>query len=119
MKKKITSFARDGFIDLYGNENVIPEEFLVKNWCLTTEQRIAIYDEYFEESKYIVEEVLGLPAITDDYKDVNYSTYFDATDEWSNVSFGYVLADGTYVKVFYNRVNQKWNGFLIAGYIAE
>ncbi len=115
----LTSFARDGLIDLYGNENVIPEEFLVKNWCITTEQRTEIYDEYFEQSKYIVEEVLGLPAITDDYKDVNYSTYFNVTDEWSNVSFGYVLTDGTYVNVFYNRVNQKWNGFSIAGYIAE
>lgn len=115
----LTAFARDSFIDLCGYENVIPDEYLVKNWCMTTEQRTAIYDEYLDESKYIVEEVLGLAVITEDYKDVDSSTYFIADDSWSNVNFGYVLADGSYINVFYNRVNQMWNGFLIAGYVEE
>lgn len=115
----LTAFARDGLIDLYGYENSIPDEYLVENWCMTTEQRAAIYDEYLDESKYIVEEVLGLETIKESYKDVDSSTYFKANDDWSNVNFGYVLADGTYVNVFYNRVNQMWNGFLIAGYVEE
>ncbi len=115
----LTAFARDGFIDLCGYENPIPDEYLVENWCMTTEQRAAIYDEYLDESKYIVEEVLGLAEISEEYKDVDSSTYFKANDDWSNVNFGYVLADGTYVNVFYNRVNQMWNGFLIAGYVEE
>lgn len=115
----LTAFARDGFIDLSGYENEIPDEYLVENWCMTTEQRAAIYDEYLDESKHIVEEVLGLAEITEDYKNVDSSTYFEANDDWSNVNFGYVLSDGTYVNVFYNRVNQMWNGFLIAGYVEE
>lgn len=115
----LTAFARDGFIDLCGGEKEIPKEYLVENWCMATEQRTAIYDEYLEESKHIVEEVLGLAAITEDYKNVDSSTYFKADDDWSNVNFGYVLIDGTYVNVFYNRVNQMWNGFLIAGYVEE
>jgi len=26
------------------------------------------------------------------------------------------LEDGTYIRLFYNRVNQLWDGFVIAGY---
>ncbi len=115
----LTAFARDGFIDLCGYEKEIPDEYLVENWCMTTEQRVAIYDEYLDESKHIIEEVLGLATIVEDYKNVDSSTYFKTNDDWSNVNFGYVLADGTYVNVFYNRVNQEWNGFLIAGYVEE
>lgn len=115
----LTAFARDGFVDLYGDERVIPDEYLVENWCMTTEQRDTIYDEYLDESKHIIEEVLGLATIAEGYKNVDSNTYFKANDAWSNVNFGYVLNDGTYVNVFYNRVNQEWNGFLIAGYVEE
>ncbi|MBQ8624635.1 MAG: hypothetical protein IJ419_00485 [Agathobacter sp.] len=114
----LTSFARDGLIQLCGGERVIPEEYRVNNWCETTEKREAIYAEYLEESKEVIA-MLGLPAIIESEKNVDCITYFDADDTWSRVVFGYVLEDGRYVKVFYNRVNQMWDGFVIAGYHQE
>ena len=114
---KVITFAMDGLVDLAGGiGSPIPNEYLVENWCKTTEQKEAIYNQYFETSKEIIEETLGLSAIRTDVKDLEYSSYFDADNDWSTVCFGYVLEDGLYVKVFYNRVNQKWDGFAIAGY---
>ena len=114
---KVTMFAMDGLVDLAGGiGSPIPKEYLVENWCKTTEQKEAIYNDYFETSKKIIEETLGLAAIRTDVKDMEYSSYFAADNDWSTVCFGYVLEDGLYVKVFYNRVNQKWDGFAIAGY---
>ena len=52
----------------------------------------------------------------EEVKDVNSITYFDADNDCSTVTFGYVLENGLYVKVFYNRINQMWDGFAIAGY---
>lgn len=111
----LNSFARDGLIELCGGELETPEEYLIGNWCETTEKREAIYAEYLEKSKEVVKR-LGLPAIKEDIKDVDCISYFNATNGWSTVSFGYVLENGLYVKVFYNRVNQMWDGFVIAGY---
>ena len=114
---KVVSLAMDGLIGLYGaRNNPIPEEYLVENWCQTKEQKEAIYNQYFDTSKEIIEGILGLASIRTDVKDLDCVSYFDADDDWSTVCFGYVLEDGLYVKVFYNRVNQKWDGFAIAGY---
>ena len=112
----LTSFARDGLIDLYGGEHAIPKEYLIKNWCKTYEQREHIYAEYLDSSKEIIEDMLGLPSINETLKDVNCVEYFEADDNWSTVTFGYILENGLYVKVFYNRVNQMWDGFAIEGY---
>ena len=112
----LTSFARDGLVDLYGGVRKIPTEYLVENWCKTSEQRERIYGEYLVFSKEIIEDMLGLPSINEAKKDINCITYFEADDSWSTVTFGYVLEDGLYVKVFYNRVNQMWDGFEISGY---
>ncbi len=116
---KLYSFARDGLIDLCEGIKKIPDEYQIENWCMTTDQRAAIYDEYWDKSKHIVENVLGLPAIMDGYKNVDYSTYFDANNDKGTVTLGYVLEDGTYIRLFYNRVNQLWDGFVIAGYVAR
>jgi LysM repeat protein len=115
-KPQLKSFARDGLIDLCGLELEIPEEYLVKNYCMTSEQRNAIYEEYFPISKEIVENLLGMPAIIEEVKNIDSETYFKADDDWSTVCFGYVLENGLYVKVFYNRVNKEWDGFVVAGY---
>ena len=110
-------FTRDGLIDLYGGvENPIPEEYLAENWCNNSEARAAIYAEYLESSKEIIENVLKLPAILEDVKNVDNISYFRVDDSWSMVTFGYVLEDGTYIKMIYNRVNQMWDGFVIDGY---
>ena len=111
----MTSFERSALVELCGGEREIPEEYLVNNWCETAEKREAIYTEYLEQSKEVVA-MLGLPAIAEDSKYVDCITYFDADDGWSNVTFGDVLEDGRFIKIFYNRVNQMWEGFLIAGY---
>lgn len=117
---KIRTFAMDGLVDLYGGVgNDIPEEYLVKNWCATTEQRTEIYNQYFTKSKDIVENFLGLSVIREEIVDVDCGSYFNADDSWSEVCFGYVLEDGTYIKVFYNRVNGEWIGFCIAGCYEE
>ena len=117
---KVYTFAMDGLIDLYGaKDNPIPKEYLVENWCKTSEQKEAIYNDYFETSRKLIEETLGLAAIRTDVKDLECASYFDADNDWSTVCFGYVLEDGLYVKVFYNRVNQKWDGFVIAGYYRD
>lgn len=108
------SFARDGLVDLYGGaKRDIPEEYKIENWCDSKEQKEEIYKEYLDNSKEIVEHVLGLPPIKDTMGDVTDAKYFFADDEWSRVAFGYELEDGTYIKVFYNRVNQMWDGFVI------
>lgn len=113
----IRCFTRDGLIDLYGGvENPIPEEYLVENWCNSTEKRETIYTEYLDASKEIITEVLGMPAILTDVKNVDNISYFAAGDDWSMVTLGYVLEDGTYIKMMYNRTNQMWNGFVIDGY---
>ena len=117
---KVYTFAMDGLIDLYGaKDNPIPKEYLEENWCKTSEQKEAIYNDYFETSRKLIEETLGLAAIRTDVKDLECASYFDADNDWSTVCFGYVLEDGLYVKVFYNRVNQKWDGFVIAGYYRD
>ena len=117
---KVVTFAMDGLIDLYGaKDNPIPKEYLTENWCKTSEQKEAIYNDYFETSREFIEETLGLAAIRTDVKDLECASYFDADNDWSTVCFGYVLEDGLYVKVFYNRVNQKWDGFVIAGYYRD
>lgn len=109
---KLVTFARDGLVELYGGSKDIPKEYLIKNWCNTDEKKEEIYNEYYDSSKEIIEEVLGLSPIDEEIK-VSGTRYFKADDEWSIVEFGYVLEDGTYVKVFYNRVNQMWDGFVI------
>lgn len=111
------AFSMDGLAELYnGVDNEIPKEYLRENWCATTEQRMAIYEEYLAESKSVVENILGLPAIKEGIVDVDSGSYFGASEMWSTVTFGYVLDDGSYINMFYNRVNGKWVGFLIAGY---
>ena len=113
----IRCFTRDGLIDLYGGEEYpIPEEYLVENWCNNSEKREAIYAEYLDASKEIIAEVLGMPSILEEVKDVDNISYFAASDSWSMVTFGYVLEDGTYIKMIYNRINQMWDGFVIDGY---
>lgn len=114
----LQSFARDGLIELaYGPEE-IPNTYWVNNWCETTEQREKIYAQYLEESKKIIT-MLGLPSITEEIKNLDSVSYFDADNGYSTVTFGYVLEDGRYVKLFYNRINGKWDGFSIAGYHKE
>lgn len=110
------SFTRDGIIGGASTTVDIPDEYLIKNWCATTEQREAIYAEYYDKSKDVVENVLGLAAIREDVNNVDSVTYFDVGDTWSTVTFGYVLEDGMYVKVFYNKINGMFDGYAIAGY---
>ena len=108
------AFARDGLIDLYGDvENPIPEEYLVENWCSDTQKKEEIYDAYYESSKEIIENVLGLAPIDDTFCDVSKDSCFHAGNDWSTVRFGYRLTDGTEISVFYNRINQMWDGFSI------
>ena len=110
---ELVSFARSELVDLYGGvDNDIPEEYLVENWCKTKEQKEAIYQEYLDASKEIAAQ-LGMPPIKDEIKDVTDKRYFSADNEWSSVCFGYELEDGTYIKIFYNRVNQMWDGFVL------
>lgn len=111
----LQSFARDGLIELVYGSGEIPKTYWVKNWCETMEKREMIYTQYLEESKKIIT-MLGLPPIVEEIKNLDSISYFDADNGWSTVTFGYVLEDGTYVKIFYNRINGKWNGFSIAGY---
>lgn len=111
---EMDAFARDGLIDLYGSlENPIPEEYLVENWCNDTQKKEEIYDAYYESSKEIIENVLGLASIDTSFRDVSKDSCFRASDEWSTVAFGYRLKDGTEITVFYNRINQMWDGFCI------
>lgn len=111
---KMDAFARDGLIDLYGGfENPIPEEYLVENWCNDTATKEAIYDAYYESSKEMIEDVLGLAPIDDSFRDVSKDSCFYAGNDWSTVRFGYRLTDGTEISIFYNRVNQMWDGFSI------
>lgn len=111
---ELISFTRSGLVDLYGGEkNDIPEEYKIDNWCDTKEQKEEIYKEYLDDSKEIVEHVLGLPPLKEEMGDVTDTRYFSADDGWSSVTFGYELEDGTYIRVFYNRVNQMWDGFVI------
>ena len=111
---QLNAFARDGLIDLYGGfDNPIPSEYLVENWCNDTQKKDEIYDAYYESSKEIVEKVLGMAPIDDSFRDVTNDSCFRADDEWSTVSFGYRLEDGTEITIFYNRVNQMWDGFCI------
>ena len=72
--------------------------------------------EYFDKSKEIIEDVLGLASIKNEVRNIESISYFHADTVWSTVTFGYVLDNGLYVKVFYNRVNQMWDGYCIAGY---
>lgn len=109
----LTSFARDGLVDLCGGEKEIPESYLVKKWCNTEAKKEAIYNEYYDSSKDVIENVLGLSPIKEEKIDVNNKKYFSADDDWSAVVFGYELEDGTYIRVFYNRVNQMWDGFVL------
>lgn len=116
---KLRCFSRDGLIHLAGGADCeIPDEFLEYNWSETTEKREAIYDAYLEQSKEIIA-ALGLAPVMEHIRDVNNSSYFSVGDSWSTVTFGYVLEDGTYVKVFYNRINGLWDGIVIAGYHKE
>lgn len=111
---QMDAFARDGLIDLYGSsKKPIPEEYLVENWCKDTQKKEEIYDAYYESSKEIIEKVLGMASIDDSFRDVSKDSCFHAGDDWSTVAFGYRLEDGTYIKVFYNRINQMWDGFCI------
>ena len=113
----LTSFYMDGASDLYGSEDrPIPDEYLVENWCKTVEQKEAIYAEYLEDSKQIIEGLLGLPAMKESEKDVECISYFRADDSCSYVTLGYVLENGLYVIVSYNRVNHEFIGFAISGY---
>lgn len=111
---ELDAFARDGLIDLYGaEENPIPKEYLTENWCDNRQKKEDIYDAYYESSKEVIENVLGLAPIDDSFRDVSKESCFTAGDHWSIVTFGYHLEDGTQIKVFYNRVNQMWDGFYI------
>ena len=113
----LTSFYMDGASDVYGSKTrPIPDEYLVENWCKTVEQKEAIYAEYFEDSKEIIEGLLGLPAVKECEKDMECISYFRADDSCSYVTLGYVLENGLYVIVSYNRVNNKFIGFAISGY---
>ncbi len=117
---KLRTFAMDGLVDLYGGvENEIPEDYLIANWCATNEQRQEIYNEYFTKSEAIIKDMLGMPDIRKEIVDVDCGSYFNANDSWSKICFGYVLEDGTYIKIFYNRVNGKWIGYTIGGYYQE
>lgn len=111
---EMDAFARDGLIDLYGGfENPIPEEYLVENWCNDIQKKEEIYDAYYESSKEIIENVLGFAPIDDAFCDVSKDSCFHASNDWSTVRFGYRLTDGTEITVFYNRINQMWDGFCI------
>lgn len=111
---EMDAFARDGLIDLYGgSQNPIPEEYLVENWCNDSQKKEEIYDTYYESSKEIIENVLGLKPIDDSFRDVSKDNCFYADDQWSRVVFGYRLEDRTEIRIFYNRVNQMWDGFYI------
>lgn len=111
---EMDAFARDGFINLYGGrEQPIPKEYLPENWCNNLQKKEDIYDAYYEKSKEIIENVLGLAPIDDSYRDVSKKSCFSVGDIWSTVTFGYRLTDGTEITVFYNRVNGMWNGFCI------
>ena len=111
---KLESFARDGLVDLYGNfEKPIPKEYLIENWCDNRQKKEDIYDAYYASSKEIIENVLGLAPIDDTFRDVTKESCFSAGNDWSNVTFGYRLKDGTQIRIFYNRINQMWNGFYI------
>lgn len=111
---EMDAFARDGLIQLYGDEeHPIPKEYLSENWCNNRQKKEDIYDAYYEKSKEIIENVLGLASIDDSYRDVSKKSCFSVDDIWSTVTFGYHLTDGTEITVFYNRVNGMWDGFCI------
>lgn len=111
---EVDAFARDGLIQLCGDEeHPIPKEYLTENWCDNRQKKEDIYDAYFEKSKDIIENVLGLPPMDASYRDVSKRSCFKADDEWSTVTFGYRLTDGTEIMIFYNRVNGMWDGFCI------
>lgn len=111
----LKSFTRDGFVNLYNQGNT-PEKFLSENWCKTREEREKVYEEYFQNSKEIIEEILLMPKVLENVNNVDCVSYFSVSDNWSFVTLGYILEDGTYIKMIYNRVNQMWDGFVIEGY---
>lgn len=111
----LKSFTRDGYVNLCNQSNT-PEEFLIENWCRTSQEREKVYKEYFYKSKKIIEETLLLPKVLENVNDVNCVSYFNVSENWSYITLGYVLEDGTYIKMIYNRVNQLWNGYEIGGY---
>ena len=111
----LRSFTRDAFVDLRNRSNT-PEKFLVENWCRSTTEREEVYAEYIDLSQKIIVDVLGMPEILLDVKNIDCASYFCVEDIWSMVTFGYVLEDGTYIKMIYNRVNQMWDGFVVDGY---
>lgn len=112
---KLYSFSRDGLVDLC-KPSKTPEEFRVENWCRSTSERENVYADYLQESQDFIVDILGMPSILTGVKDVDCISYFEVEKSYSNVILGYVLEDGTYIKLFYNRVNHMWNGFSIDGY---
>ncbi|MBE5887426.1 MAG: hypothetical protein E7283_01165 [Lachnospiraceae bacterium] len=111
----LKSFSRDGYVNLYNQSN-IPEEFGIENWCKSREEREKVYKEYFQNSKEIIEEILLMPKVLENVYNVDCVSYFSVSSNWSFVTLGYILEDGTYIKMIYNRVNQMWDGFVIEGY---
>ena len=114
----LLDFTMDGMVSLCSGSE-IPEAYRVENWCQTLEEKEEIYQKNYEISKNLIENQIGLSPILETKKNVENRAYFSAAASNSYMYIGYVLEDGTYVRVFYNRVNGELIGFAIMGYHEE
>lgn len=96
------------------NGNIkIPEGFDMENWCSTTAEKEAAYAKYLDQSKLIVGDVLGLSPIVEAQRNLESVVYFQVLQDIQTVIFGYVLEDGSYIRVFYNLIDESWKGFVL------
>lgn len=104
----LESFSMDGC------ENAkVPEEFDISSWCSTTAEKETVYDKYLEQSRTIVKDVLGLSSIVEAERNLESILYFEVQEEENRVIFGYVLEDGSYIRIFYNMIDESWEGFVL------
>ncbi len=111
----VLGFTRDGLVGLMDGHEM-PDEYLVENWAKDNSERLARYNEYYDKARDIIVNRLGLPDIYQVEVDPSSESFVLLDDSWSNVSFGYQLENGLFIRLIFNRVNGEWNGFVYYGY---
>lgn len=107
----ILAFTMDGLVDLDYADS-IPKQYPAQNWAVTEEQKRTIYEDYLPLAQEIIENTLHYPSIGNPDFDPSNEDYIFIDEDSSNVRFGYPLENGEFIQLIFNRVNQKWNGFV-------
>lgn len=113
---QMVSFAGDRSVEIYGQNRIVTDENIVGNGYNRQKNQEGLYQEYYNYSKNLIENVFQLSSINEKSRDIDNEIYCSVDETRNIVTFGYQLEDGNYVKISYDMINKTLEKFEIEEY---